>query len=165
MAIAAALNAKQCHIFSDVDGVYTADPNKVEGTQKLKNLSYSEMQTLSSEGAKVLQERAVEIANKFQIPIITKSTFNNQPGTIISNEIENYGAKSLVKKDCSRLTIVGSGMIKDHSIITKLLEFIEENDLELLEINISELKITLTLKNTVTDEIVNKIHAFLFCSN
>ena len=56
------------------------------------------MQTLSSEGAKVLQERAVEIANKFQIPIITKSTFNNQPGTIISNEIENYGAKSLVKK-------------------------------------------------------------------
>ena len=99
VAIASALNAKNCYIFSDVDGVYTTDPNKVTIAKKLENLSYEEMLDISSEGAKVLHNRCVEIGEKFKIPIITKSTFNNKPGTVINDKIEGTFVKSIVKND------------------------------------------------------------------
>ena len=78
VAVAAALKAKDCYIFSDVDGVYTADPNKFKEAKKIAALSYNEMLNISNEGAKVLHNRSVEIGDKFKIPIITKSTFNNK---------------------------------------------------------------------------------------
>ena len=87
VAIAAALDAKECYIFSDVDGVYTADPNKIFTAKKIPALSYNEMIEISSEGAKVLHNRCAEIGDKFKIPIITKSTFNNKAGTIITDII------------------------------------------------------------------------------
>lgn len=99
VAIAAAINANHCYIFSDVDGVYTSDPNKISEAKKLKNISYGEMLTISSEGAKVLHNRCVEIADKYKVPIITKSTFNNKPGTIISDKIEGECVKSIIKND------------------------------------------------------------------
>ena len=99
VAIAAALNAKHCYIFSDVDGVYTTDPNRVKIAKKLESLSYEEMLDISSEGAKVLHNRCVEIAERFNIPIITKSTFNNKPGTIIDDKIEGSTVKSIVRND------------------------------------------------------------------
>ncbi len=99
VAIAAALKAKHCYIFSDVEGVYTTDPNKVTVAKKLESLSYKEMLDISSEGAKVLHNRCVEIAERFKIPIITKSTFNDKPGTTIDNKIEGSTVKSIVKND------------------------------------------------------------------
>ncbi len=99
VALASAIHADECYIFSDVDGVYTADPNKVTEAKKLKNVSYKEMLAISNEGAKVLHNRCVEIGEKFQIPIITKSTFNNKAGTIITNKIETTSVKSIVKND------------------------------------------------------------------
>ena len=99
VALAAALDAKHCYIFSDVDGVYSTDPNKIPDAKKLENLSYSEMLDISSEGAKVLHNRCVEIGEKFNIPIITKSTFNNKPGTVINEKIEDTTVKSIVKND------------------------------------------------------------------
>lgn len=99
VAIAAAINAKHCYIYSDVDGVYTTDPNKVTVAKKLETLSYKEMLDISSEGAKVLHNRCVEIAERFNIPIITKSTFNNKPGTVIDDKIEGSTVKSIVKND------------------------------------------------------------------
>lgn len=99
VALAAVLNAKHCYIFSDVDGVYTTDPNKVTIAKKLESLSYSEMLDISSEGAKVLHNRCVELGMKYKVPIVTKSTFNNKPGTIINDIIENTSVKSIVKND------------------------------------------------------------------
>ncbi len=99
VALAAALDAKHCYIFSDVDGVYTTDPNKVTIAKKLENLSYSEMLDISSEGAKVLHNRCVELGMKYKVPIVTKSTFNNKPGTIINDVMENTSVKSIVKND------------------------------------------------------------------
>ena len=99
VAIASAINAKHCYIFSDVDGVYTTDPNKVTTAQKLESLSYEEMLDTSSEGAKVLHNRCVEIAQKYNIPIIAKSTFEDKPGTIINDKIEDCTIKSIVKND------------------------------------------------------------------
>lgn len=99
VAIAAALDAKHCYIFSDVDGVYTTDPNKVILAKKLETLSYKEMLEIANEGAKVLHNRCIEVGQKYHIPIITKSTFNNKPGTILQDKIEDTNVKSIVKND------------------------------------------------------------------
>ena len=99
VALAASLNASHCYIFSDVDGVYTADPNKFSEAKKLDTLSYDEMLNIANEGAKVLHNRCIEIGQKFNIPIITKSTFNNKSGTIINGKIEDGVVKSIVKND------------------------------------------------------------------
>lgn len=99
VAIAAALNAKHCYIFSDVDGVYTTDPNKITIAKKLETLSYEEMLEIANEGAKVLHNRCIEVGQKYHIPIITKSTFNNKKGTIVQDRIEDTSVKSIVKND------------------------------------------------------------------
>ena len=99
VAVSAALKAKHCFIFSDVDGVYTTDPNKVSDAKKLDTLSYVEMLDIANEGARVLHNRCIEIGEKFNIPIITKSTFNNKTGSNINDKIEENVVKSIVKND------------------------------------------------------------------
>lgn len=157
VAIASALKAKNCYIFSDVDGIYTVDPNKIHSAEKLPALSYEEMIEISSEGAKVLHGRCVEIAQKYKIPIITKSTFNNKAGTIISDIIEENTVKSIVKKEVSRISIIGNGIIRNIDIIHNILNLIKDNKLEMLEFNISESKISITFKNEIEDEILSRI--------
>lgn len=158
VAISAALGAKNCYIFSDVDGVYTTDPNQLEEAKKLSALSYEEMLTLSSEGAKVLHNRCVEIGEKFKVPIITKSTFNNKPGTVISDIIEENTIKSIVKKDISRISIVGNGIIRNFQNIKLVLDIIEKNKLEMLDFEVSECKISISFKNQISDKILDEIH-------
>ena len=157
VALAAALEAKNCYIFSDVDGVYTTDPNKIENAQKLVALSYEEMLEISSEGAKVLHHRCVEIGEKFKIPIITKSTFNNKSGTMISDIIEENTIKSVVKKDVSRISIVGNGIIRNTQMISKVISIIEKNKLEMLEFDVSESKISIVFKNLIDDSILSEL--------
>ena len=99
ISVAAALNARECYIYSDVEGVFTSDPKKVAEARKLKEVSYDEMLDISNEGAKVLHNRCVEIGKKFNIPIIAKSTFKEDEGTIVNNKIESQTVKSLVKND------------------------------------------------------------------
>ena len=99
VAIAAALKADHCYIFSDVEGIYSTDPNKIPEAQKIDKLSYNEMLDLSNEGAKVLHNRCVEIAQKYNVLIETGSTFNNNVGTQINNKIEESCVKSIVKND------------------------------------------------------------------
>ena len=161
VAVAAALNARNCYIFSDVDGVYTADPNKIKNSKKLSALSYEEMLEISSEGAKVLHNRCIEIGEKFKIPIITKSTFNNKPGTVISDIIEENTIKSIIKKDLSRVSIVGNGIIRNISAMKSVLDIVDKNKLDMLEFDVSESKISVTFKNVVDDEILEEIQSKL----
>ena len=158
VAVASALKAKNCYIFSDFDGVYTTDPNKIENAKKLSALSYEEMLEISSEGAKVLHNRSIEIGEKYKIPIITKSTFNNKPGTVISDIIEENTIKSIVKKDCSRISIIGNGIIRNTKAIKDVLDIIEKNKLDMLEFDVSESKVSITFKNIVDNDILEMIH-------
>lgn len=158
IAIAAALKAKECYIFSDVDGVYTTDPNKIPEAKKIPALSYNEMMEISSEGAKVLHNRCAEIGDKFKIPIITKSTFNNKAGTIITDIIEENTIKSIVKKDISRISVIGNGVIRNYDFIKNLLDIIQKNKLEMLEFNVSESKILVDFKGIVNDKILEEMH-------
>ena len=163
VAVAAALKAKNCYIFSDVDGIYSSDPNKVHGTKKLTKLSYDEMLELSNEGAKVLHNRCIEIGKKYNIPIITKSTFNDNYGTVISNQkIEKNEIKSIIKKDVSRISIIGNGIIRNTDAIIKAINFIKQNKLEMLEFDVSESKISITFKTFVSDKMLEKLHNEIF---
>jgi aspartate kinase len=86
VAVAAALKADFCDIYTDVDGVYTTDPNMVPQARKLEKVSYDEMLELASLGAKVLQTRSVEFAKKYNVPVRVLSSFNDNPGTLVTKE-------------------------------------------------------------------------------
>jgi aspartate kinase len=86
VAIAAALAADVCEIYTDVDGVYTTDPNVVPTARKIDRISYEEMLELASLGAKVLQIRSVEMAMKYNVPVHVRSSFSSAPGTLVTGE-------------------------------------------------------------------------------
>ena len=86
VALAAALKADACEIYTDVDGVYTTDPNVCPAARKLDRISYEEMLDLASVGAKVLQIRSVEFAMKYKVPLWVKSSFTDDPGTLVCEE-------------------------------------------------------------------------------
>jgi aspartate kinase len=92
VALAAALAADVCEIYTDVDGVYTADPNIVPDARKLSRVSYDEMLEMASLGARVLQSRSVEFAKKYGVPLHVRSTFKADPGTLVTMEDRNMEA-------------------------------------------------------------------------
>ena len=89
VAVAAAVNADQCEIYTDVDGIYTADPNICDKARKLNRIAYDEMLEMASLGAKVLQIRSVEFAKKYSVPIHVRSSFHEEEGTMVVNEEAN----------------------------------------------------------------------------
>ena len=111
VALAASLKADRCDIYTDVDGVYLADPRIIPDVKKMNVVSYDEMLELSSMGAKVLHNRCVEIGKKYNVPIYVKSTFEkNSIGTKISNndDLEDLVINGVAKDDyISRITVIG----------------------------------------------------------
>jgi aspartate kinase len=87
IAIAGAIKADKCEIYTDVDGVYTADPRVVKNARKIDEISYDEMLELASSGSKVMQSRSVEFAKKFDVVFEVRSSFNHNPGTIVKEEV------------------------------------------------------------------------------
>ena len=232
LAIAAKLKANACYIFSDVDGVYSADPNKTKIAKKIDNISYSEMIEIADEGAKVLHNRSIQIGQRFNVPIVAKSTFLDSQGTKIDDRIEGSFVKSIVKNDnlqfvnlnsdiiidndkyneiydvliknelkienifkynnenhninftipkqkfnklshileerynnlnvscidISKISIIGNGIMSNNNVLNKLLNFISDNKLEILNIQISEIKISIIFKEMITDTMFEKLH-------
>jgi aspartate kinase len=111
IALAAALKADLCQIYTDVDGVYTADPRIVPGARKLKEISYDEMLELASLGAKVMQSRSVEFAKKFGVVFEVRSSLNDNPGTIVKEEtssMEEIVVRGVsLDKNQAKVTLVG----------------------------------------------------------
>ena len=96
IALAAAIKADKCEIYTDVDGVYTADPRVVKNARKLDEISYDEMLELASLGSKVMQTRSVEFASKYNVVFEVRSSFNHNPGTIVKEEVA-YMEKVVVR--------------------------------------------------------------------
>src|SRR5262252_6333659 len=111
IALAAALKADLCQIYTDVDGVYTADPRIVPGASKLDEISYDEMLELASLGAKVMQSRSVEFAKKFGVVFEVRSSLNENPGTIVKEEtssMEEIVVRGVsLDKNQAKVTLVG----------------------------------------------------------
>ena len=110
VALAAALSAERCDIFTDVDGVYTADPRIVAKARKLDKITYEEMLEMASLGAKVLQTRAVELAMKCQVPVHVLSSFHGTPGTLLIDEddfVEQHVVSGIAySRDEAQITLV-----------------------------------------------------------
>ncbi len=110
VALAAALGAEVCEIYSDVDGVFSADPRLVPNARHLKTLSYEEMLELAASGAKILHLRCVEYARRYNVPLVVRSSFSTNPGTLITGAIPvEQAIISGVAHDLSeaRVTVVG----------------------------------------------------------
>ncbi|WP_421866804.1 aspartate kinase [Motiliproteus sp.] len=112
VALAAALKADECQIYTDVDGVYTTDPRVVEGARRLDEITFEEMLEMASLGSKVLQIRAVEFAGKYDVPLRVLHSFQEGPGTLITIEDENTVEKPVISgiafnRDEAKLTVLG----------------------------------------------------------
>ncbi|WP_028574224.1 aspartate kinase [Desulfonatronovibrio hydrogenovorans] len=111
VAMAAALGAEVCEIYTDVDGVYTTDPNICPQARKIKKIAYDEMLEMASMGAKVLQIRSVEFAKKFNVPVHVRSTFSHEPGTLVVQEDKSMESAMVsgvaYDKDQARITLAG----------------------------------------------------------
>lgn len=112
VALAAALEADECQIYTDVDGVYTTDPRMVSGARRLDQITFEEMLEMASQGSKVLQIRAVEFAGKYKVPLRVLSSFEDGPGTLITLEDDDEMEKPVVSgiafnRDEAKLTIRG----------------------------------------------------------
>jgi aspartate kinase len=111
VAIAAALKAHLCEIYTDVEGVYTTDPRTVKNAKKMKKISYDEMLELASLGAKVLHGRSVEFAKKYNVPLVVRSSFTYEPGTLVTKEDEDMEKIAVsgvaFDKNQVRITIMG----------------------------------------------------------
>ncbi len=115
VALAVALQADVCDIYTDVDGIYTADPRMVPRARKMQRISYEEMLELASLGAKVLQTRSVELAMRYNMPIHLRSSFDLTPGTMVTREDESMERAAIsgvaYNRDEAKITIKG---IPDH---------------------------------------------------
>jgi aspartate kinase len=110
VALAAVLNADFCEIYTDVEGVYTADPRIVKNARKLNEISYDEMLELASLGAKVLATRSVEMAKRYQVKIIVRSSMSDAPGTLVKEDakVESTYVNGLaLDRDVASISIIG----------------------------------------------------------
>ena len=110
VALAAVLKADVCEIYTDVSGIYTADPNIVKTARKLEQISYDEMLELASLGAKVLATRSVELAMKYQVPLVVRSSKSDEEGTIIREDVKvesTYISGLAMDKDIASISVIG----------------------------------------------------------
>ncbi|MBU9737816.1 aspartate kinase [Diplocloster agilis] len=110
VALAAALRADACEIYTDVEGVYTADPRVVPNARKLKEITYDEMLEMATLGAKVLHNRSVEMAKKYGVPLVVRSSLNTAEGTVVKEEVKVEGmllSGVAADKNTARISVIG----------------------------------------------------------
>ena len=172
VAIAAALHADRCQIFTDVEGVYTADPRKVRNTRKLDEITFDEMLELASLGAQVLNNRSVELAKKYNVELEVLSSLNPVPGTVVSEGEADLAMRVLkesahfndvsVDTTCAKVSIVGAGMQSHSGVASKMFEALSNNNINIKMISTSEIKISCIIDRADADKAVSAIHDMLF---
>lgn len=142
VALAAALNADRCQIFTDVDGVYTADPRIVKNARKLDAMSCDEMLELASLGAKVLQSRSVEFAKKYNVELEVLSSFEERPGTIVKEEVETMEHIVIrgVAADKNQVKVTVQAVPDQPGIAARLFSHLADNNIsvDMIVQNVSE---------------------------
>lgn len=145
VAIAASIKADICEIYTDVEGVYTADPRIVKNAKKLETISYDEMLELANLGAKVLHNRSVEMAKKYNVALLVKSSFTNAEGTIVREEksVETNNIRGVaIDKKIAKMTL--SGLENKTDVMYKVFSVLSQEN-----INIDMINQVITEQNTV----------------
>ncbi|TCP54206.1 aspartate kinase [Tamaricihabitans halophyticus] len=159
VALAAALNADVCEIYTDVDGVYTADPRIVPSAKHLQQVPYEEMLELAATGAKVLMLRCVEYARRYGVPIHVRSSYNSKPGTLVTGSVEDLSVEQAmitgVSHDRSEAKITVTGVPDNLGVAGKIFRTVAdaEIDIDMVLQNVSgtssgRTDITFTLSKT-----------------
>lgn len=170
VAVAVALDAKECEIYTDVDGIYTADPRIVKNAKLLKTVSYEEILEAATAGAKVLHNRSVGVGRIYDMPITVKNTCKEVEGTKVVNikyddrgeVLENYGAKIITKNDnVSKITIVGDSLISYPEHFNKIFELAAEHKIAIIMVSFSETAINIIVKKEVAESFTNILHDYL----
>ena len=133
MALAAALKADVCEIYTDVDGVFTADPRVVPKAQQLQQVSYEEMLELAASGAKVLNLRCVEYARRYGVPLVVRSSFSQKPGTLVTSEgsIVESAIISGVAHDRSEARITVEGVPDKPGTAARILRVVADAEINI----------------------------------
>jgi len=163
VAIAAALKAKKCEIYTDVDGVFSADPNVIDNTKLIESISYDEMLEAATAGAKVLHNRSVGIGKKYKMKIRVKNTRSNKPGTLVytgnDDVSENITPKMLaIEKNLSKISIIGQNFISNLEYLTKIYEAAREKNIVIHILNLSETMLSIIVKDKDANEFANMLH-------
>ena len=166
VAIAAQVGAERCDIYTDVDGIFTTDPKVVPNAKKLDSITMEEMLELASQGAKVMQTRAVEFANKYNVPVRVLSSFNNGSGTLISLKDEGIETTKndvqykdlIVNSEIAKVSLVGAGMRSQTGVASRAFKALSENDVNIQIICTSEIKITMVIDEALVDKAVQVLH-------
>lgn len=172
VAIASALNAKRCEIYSDIDGVFSADPKIITRAKLLKKISYNEMLEAASAGAKVLHNRSVHMGKKNDMPIYVKNSGNNSKGTIVKDispkenfliekeeDFENYKVKFITKKDdISKISIIGDMVMTNKDTVHKIFDLASKEHITIYMITFSELSLNLVVDTEVAEDFMKKLH-------
>ncbi len=165
VAVAAALKADICEIYTDVDGIFTADPRIVKNARKLNKISYSEMMELASLGAKVLQIRSVEFGMKYEVPIMVLSSFTFNKGTLVTKEDENM-EKILVSgiaQDKNQVRLKINNVKDEPGIASRIFNMIAKNNInvDVIVQNVSDDGKTTDISFTVPRDDADKAYELL----
>ncbi len=169
VAIAASLNAKQCEIYTDVDGVFSVDPNVINQAKLIKEISYDEMLEAATAGAKVLHNRAVSLAKKYKLKLRVKNTRTEEEGTLV--DFKNYvNEKSIpqilaVEEGLAKITIIGENLMSDTSYISKIYSLANSNNIVVYMISISETCIGIVVKENLAKEFLKLLHENIILKN
>lgn len=164
VALAAAVKAKACEIYTDVDGVYTGDPRKIGNPVKLQHISFEEMLELAAVGAKVLHSRSVELAMKYDLPIIVLSSMENKPGTTVSST-----------KERGKLMIAGVAIsdevkfevihCEENGYIKEIVEALNNASIDYDMLTLGNRYLSFYVKNSEKDRALNSLKKFVHADN
>lgn len=162
VAIAASLKAVRCEIYTDVDGVFSTDPNIISSAKLINNISYDEMLEAATAGAKVLHNRAVSLAKKYKLNLRVKNTKGESRGTLVTetdNIDETYDTKVLaIQKGLARVTIIGEHMYSNVDYISTIYNLAKENNIVIYMLSFSEVAINLVVAESNADQFASLLH-------
>lgn len=169
VAIASAIKANKCEIYSDIDGIFSADPRIISKAKLLKKISYNEMLEAASAGAKVLHNRSVNVGKKYNMPIYVKNAVNSKDGSLVTkyslddeDTIESNDIKFITKKeDIAKICIVGDMIMSNKKAITKIFNLAHEENVTIYMISFSELSLNIIVDKDKSDYFMEKLHTVL----
>jgi len=162
VAIAASLKATRCEIYTDVDGVFSSDPNIIKEAKFINSVSYDEMLEAATAGAKVLHNRAVSLAKKYKLNLNVRNTKGESRGTIVT-ESDNIDEQSKTKilaiqKNLAKITIIGEHMYSNVEYIWKIYNIAKENNIMIHMLSFSEIAINIITSQNDADRFATLLH-------
>ena len=171
VAIASAINAEKCEIYSDIDGIFTADPKIIPHAKLLKKISYDEMLEASSAGAKVMHNRSILVGKKYKLPIKVKNASTRFRGSIIKEKSVNYEKKDNIERSKVRLitkrdntteiSLVGEMIMSNKKVIHTIYTISYKENIQIHMITFSELAIHILVDTDKSERFLKLLHSEL----